>query len=330
MLEQVVEKQNAFGLLAAALADGEQSREAAPGGAVLRIGQNVGRAVGEDEPRADDELQLRMIGLALIIQLPDLRIELLGGRIGAHHARDAVAVRDADAGKAECRGLPHQVFRMRRAAQEREIGGDGELGISVRRIGLGRTISAFFFSLSGNATTLLMRTRRARTSAGVRIGRPFVEQPDPHALAAFDAEIVARQRAAGLVAPPFHRDALGAFGADDDVAHAAPGELRRRSVGEFGRRVDRLRPREQADRAGGGGGVVLSCDSSRRQSDPHPDRLGATTVDPRRGRVRSRDAAATAVTANSGICVSCGTCRITRRSPKRAPSRSIRCASSAS
>ena len=59
MLEQIVEKQNAFGLLAAALADCEQARQASPGVAVLRIGENVGRAVGEDEPRADDEFQRR-------------------------------------------------------------------------------------------------------------------------------------------------------------------------------------------------------------------------------------------------------------------------------
>ena len=38
--------------------------------------------------------------------------------------------------------------------------------------------------------------------------------------------------------------------------------------------------------------------------------------------------AGTAATAYSGICVSCGTSRVTRRKPKRAPSRSIRCASS--
>jgi hypothetical protein len=112
VFEQVVEKQDAFGLVAAALADGQQSGEAAPCRAVLRIGQNVGRAVGKHEPRADDELQLRMIGLALIIQPPDFLVELRGGRPGTHHARNAVAVRDADTGEAECRGLPHQIFRF--------------------------------------------------------------------------------------------------------------------------------------------------------------------------------------------------------------------------
>ena len=62
MLEQIVEVQDAFGLLAAALADREQAREVPPGLAVLRIGENVGRAVGEHQPRADDELQGRLVG----------------------------------------------------------------------------------------------------------------------------------------------------------------------------------------------------------------------------------------------------------------------------
>ena len=80
MLEQIVEKQNAFGLLAAALADGEQAREAAPCGAVLRIGEDVRRAVGEDEPRADGELQLRKLGAVLSFSLADVLIELLERR----------------------------------------------------------------------------------------------------------------------------------------------------------------------------------------------------------------------------------------------------------
>ena len=49
----------------------------------------------------------------------------------------------------------------------------------------------------------------------------------------------------------------------------------------------------------------------------------------RGGTLGARGACAgTAATAYSGICVSCGTSRVTRRRPKRAPSRSIRCASS--
>ena len=46
------------------------------------------------------------------------------------------------------------------------------------------------------------------------------------------------------------------------------------------------------------------------------------------GRVCRGACAGTLATAYSGICVSCGISRDTRRSPKRAPSRSIRCANS--
>ena len=89
------------------------------------------------------------------------------------------------------------------------------------------------------------------------VEQAFAVEPDPHALAAFDPEIIARQRVALLVAPPFHGDALGAFGMRDHVAHAPPGELHRRAVRHRGDRFDRLRPLEQADRAGGGEGVLL-------------------------------------------------------------------------
>jgi hypothetical protein len=57
VLQEIVAVENAFRLVAAAFADGEQPRQAAPGGAILRIGQDIGRAVGEAEPRADGELE---------------------------------------------------------------------------------------------------------------------------------------------------------------------------------------------------------------------------------------------------------------------------------
>src|SRR5262249_5660699 len=131
-LEQVLEKEDALGLLAAAFADGEQAGEAAPGIAVLRIGENVRRAVREAQPRADDEFQCRQrdaLGLSLIA---DVIIPLLELAIGAHHAGDAVAISDADTGQAQREGLQDELFWMRRAAQEREIGRDRELRIGGR------------------------------------------------------------------------------------------------------------------------------------------------------------------------------------------------------
>src|SRR5260370_3847398 len=76
----------------------------------------------------------------------------------------------------------------------------------------------------------------------------FAIDPDPHPFAALDAEIIARQRASLLVAPPFHRDALGPFRMGDLVQHAPPAEPHRRPVGNFRDRLHRLRPSEQTNR----------------------------------------------------------------------------------
>ena len=156
VLEQVVEVQDAFGLLAAALADREQAREMPPGLAVLRISQNVGRPVGEHQPRADDELQGRLAGAArMLVPLPELMIR-------AHHARDAVAVRDADAGKPESGSAGDEFLRMRRAAQKREMSRDGELriGRSRRLLGFRRflVLSAKFDDVA-HANTPCMNQR---------------------------------------------------------------------------------------------------------------------------------------------------------------------------
>ena len=177
--------------------------------------------------------------------------------IRAHHARDAVAVRDADAGKPERSSAADEFLRMRRAAQEGEMGCDGKLRIGRSRavvLGFRRflVLSAKLDDVA-HANTPCMNQR----VGSVGSARPFAIKPHAHAFAALDAEIVAHQRVAGRVAPPLHGDAFRAFDAHHDVAHAPPGELRRRSVRHFGDRLDRLRPREQADRAGGGGCVVI-------------------------------------------------------------------------
>ena len=50
--------------------------------------------------------------------------------VGAHHAGQRVVVGDADRGKPQFAGLMHILLRMRAAAQEREVGGDADLGIA--------------------------------------------------------------------------------------------------------------------------------------------------------------------------------------------------------
>ncbi len=84
MRQQVVEMQDAVALLAAQVAEGEQAGEPAPAGAVARVGEDVGRAVGEHQPRAGVIFQ-REVLFAL-------------GQMRAHHAGDRVAVAKADAG----------------------------------------------------------------------------------------------------------------------------------------------------------------------------------------------------------------------------------------
>jgi hypothetical protein len=82
------------------------------GFAIDGIGDGFETVAG-DEPRSDEELDL-----------PFPRFV-----ISAHHTGKAVAVGNADGREAEIIGGGDELLRMRCAAQEGEIGGDGELGI---------------------------------------------------------------------------------------------------------------------------------------------------------------------------------------------------------
>ncbi len=113
----------AFALGGAALAESEQPGQPAIGGAILGKGEEA-RAVAEIEPAADHETD------------PDLLCRL----VRAHDAGEAVPVGDRDGAMAEGRRAQHQLGRMRRPAQKREIGGDLQLGIAgpaIRRRGHG-------------------------------------------------------------------------------------------------------------------------------------------------------------------------------------------------
>ena len=101
----IVETAFAFGR--AALAEGQQPRQPAIGGAIGGVGEQA-RTVGEIEAAADDK--------------PDA--DHFRRMMRAHDAGKAVAVGDRDRLMAERRGGQHQLVGMRRAAQEREITGD--------------------------------------------------------------------------------------------------------------------------------------------------------------------------------------------------------------
>ena len=49
-------------------------------------------------------------------------------RVGAHHASERIAIRNADGGELELGGLADHLMRVRGAAQEREIGAGDEFG----------------------------------------------------------------------------------------------------------------------------------------------------------------------------------------------------------
>ena len=119
-IHQVAEAEMAFALRGGALAAGQELAQAAIGIAVARIGENVRRAVVEHQPRPDQQPgPARELGIAEFA-------------VGAHHPGQRVAVGDADRRQPQLAGPMHVVLRVRAAAQEREIGGDADLGIGWR------------------------------------------------------------------------------------------------------------------------------------------------------------------------------------------------------
>ncbi len=90
IIEEIGEFQMTLALLdiGAHLAAGEQLTQPAVSRAVTGIDQDVGRAVHEDDARADQQLRLVL----------DFRIVQLGE--GAHHAGQRIVIGNADGGKA--------------------------------------------------------------------------------------------------------------------------------------------------------------------------------------------------------------------------------------
>ncbi len=117
MREKVVALEQAFALAGAALAQRQEPDEPPPGGAILRISENVRRAVGEHEPRAGGEGQAGV----------------LGSLMGTHHAGDRIAVGNAEPRKAKLLGAGDQFLAVGSPAQEREIGADGQFRIGGHR-----------------------------------------------------------------------------------------------------------------------------------------------------------------------------------------------------
>ena len=102
------------GVAHAALATRQELAKTSVSRAIARIGQNVRRAVLEDESRADHKP-------GFMRQIPVVQF-----LVGAHHAGQRVAIGDSDHRQAQRAGLMHIFLRMRAAAQEREVGRDAD------------------------------------------------------------------------------------------------------------------------------------------------------------------------------------------------------------
>jgi len=115
--ERVAEIEMTFALLGAQVAFGEQLAEPPIAGAVLRINNQIGRAVAKHQSRPDDDAHG-----------PERRAVLSRIDMGAHHAGERVSVGDSDAVEANFRGARDHLFRVRGAAQERVIGHRRQFG----------------------------------------------------------------------------------------------------------------------------------------------------------------------------------------------------------
>src|SRR5579863_3684666 len=90
VIKKIVEIEKAFALLGPEIAGRQQTREPPVTGAILRIGENIRRAVGKDEPRARRDAQGA-----------DVLFVLARKNMGAHHTGERIAVGDADSMKLE-------------------------------------------------------------------------------------------------------------------------------------------------------------------------------------------------------------------------------------
>ncbi len=208
----VVEMAFAFG--GAALAEGQQPREPAIGGAIRGVGEQA-RAVAQIETAADDEAD------------PDL----FGRMMRAHDAGKAVAVGDRDRPMTERGRGQHQLVRMRGAAQKREIGGDLQLRV---------------------ARGLLRKRRHGQTSAAC--GRRRGDPPGTARSAAPPRPRPGNNRGSHRPrrTPPgrHHSSAIrsGPSARMTRCRRRRHDEPKRRVVGQQPERLDRLRRVEQPDR----------------------------------------------------------------------------------
>ena len=123
VIEQVGKVQDASAFGRTQVASGQQSRQPAPAVAGRWIGNDVGRTVGKDQPRAGDQLELDFCTI-VVGSFGRIAQRL----IGADDAGDGVAIGDADARMAGIKAGRDHLVRMRCAVEEREVGRCSEFG----------------------------------------------------------------------------------------------------------------------------------------------------------------------------------------------------------
>ncbi len=119
VVQEVRPTQLALRLPGAPLADGQQPRQPAIGLTVGGIDQQAGRPVGEIQAAAG-QVADRRAGLRQVALRPP----------GPRRSGQRIAVADPDGLQAQRIGADHQLVRMRRAAQEREVAGGLQLHIA--------------------------------------------------------------------------------------------------------------------------------------------------------------------------------------------------------
>jgi hypothetical protein len=113
--EKIIAREKTKALLRPQIAASDEACEPAVSRAIARKRKNVGRAIAKDETGADRKLET--VGRRLVVSCIDM---------GADDAGKRIAVGNPNSGKAEVERMRNQLFRMRSAAQEGKIRGDGK------------------------------------------------------------------------------------------------------------------------------------------------------------------------------------------------------------
>ena len=121
MVEKHREIEPAFALRRRLVSEGQESRQPPISRPVPGIDDDIRRSVAKDEPHADREPHVPAPAFLLCLGGHFLRLGM-----GAYHAGQRVAVRDADARIAELPGTLDIFFRMRGRAEKGEVGRGAE------------------------------------------------------------------------------------------------------------------------------------------------------------------------------------------------------------